>query len=389
MRINYSILAMASSWKKTSLLAVVSASIIIAGCKKNDSQDSESALTNLNKDKNVAQTNYLGSGWTDITSNQESGQTVHLENYNTSGGPQTEPWNGGSLSWYVNSSEVMTNSTTDATASYQYNSSNKTHTFSLIKYPGNRSEIRLPANYTTAQQFEGTVTINDNVWSENAVFQIWGGPGTPATLMQIKGDSDVNGGQLRVVDNGQGATWGSDIIATNILNKPVRINVIHKQDDWVWVYVNGVYKFGFEDNVTATNTSPAGSNYFKYGNYGRDAGQMNSGSVVTWRDVKIYSGSLSGAKQPTTTKVTVYGDCSYGTGKFAVGLVAGTYTMAQLTAMGVTNDQISSINVPSGYSIQVYTSDNYGGSTATYTTNQSCLNSTFNDQISSVRVNQP
>lgn len=86
-----------------------------------------------------------------------------------------------------------------------------------------------------------------------------------------------------------------------------------------------------------------------------------------------------------TGVATVYKDCNYaGT---AVSLPVGNYTLSQLQARGIVNDDISSIKVSSGYAIQVYWDDNYLGSTLTFTTDNACLvDEGWNDKISSLKV---
>ena len=87
----------------------------------------------------------------------------------------------------------------------------------------------------------------------------------------------------------------------------------------------------------------------------------------------------------TTLKATVYKDCSYaGT---SATLAIGSYTTAQLTALGLANNTISSIKVPAGLKVTAYQSDNFTGVSQVITTNHSCLvDLNFNDNISSIKV---
>jgi hypothetical protein len=85
-----------------------------------------------------------------------------------------------------------------------------------------------------------------------------------------------------------------------------------------------------------------------------------------------------------SSKVSLHQNCSYGGWSFALGI--GNYTMSQLQAMGFVNDDASSIKVPAGLKIQVYSDNNFAGSTATFTSDQSCLSTTWNDKISSLKV---
>ncbi|MRX47472.1 hypothetical protein [Pedobacter puniceum] len=382
------------SIKKASLLTIVAASTLVVACKKDAKEASVDTLSANAGSKNaVAVAAAQGSGWTEITSTVEANQDVHLENYNTSGGPETRAWNNGAA-WYLNSSETPSGSSygTGNVASYTYSASNnKTHTFTLHKHPGNRSEIRVQDNYYQgSRQFEGVITINDKVWEENAVFQIWGGT-TTATLMQIRADGSLNGGRLRVVQNGEqdNLTEGNEIIATNILNVPTRINVIHIQETSstlgkVVIYVNDEKKFTFYENIRPSSDrgNSTRTNYMKYGNYGREGTDTDkTGSIVKWSNVRFWQG---GSDVPAANQARIFQGCSYS--GWNVGLGVGDYTLSQLQALGFVNDDASSLRVPAGLRVRVYANNNFDTLIGTYTSDQSCFSSTVNDRISSIRV---
>ncbi|SEW46093.1 Por secretion system C-terminal sorting domain-containing protein [Chitinophaga sp. YR573] len=82
---------------------------------------------------------------------------------------------------------------------------------------------------------------------------------------------------------------------------------------------------------------------------------------------------------------TVYADCNF-TGS-GVSLTPGTYTLSQLQALGVLNDDISSVRVKSGYKITLYTDGGFSGTAVTLTADDNCLvDNSFNDLTSSVKV---
>jgi hypothetical protein len=82
---------------------------------------------------------------------------------------------------------------------------------------------------------------------------------------------------------------------------------------------------------------------------------------------------------------TVYKDCNYS--GYAVGLNPGTYTLSQLIALGVSNDDISSIKISSGYKVTLYRDDNFTGPTRVKTGDDECLvDDVFNDSTSSLKV---
>ncbi|MDF2454571.1 MAG: C-terminal target protein [Cytophagaceae bacterium] len=112
----------------------------------------------------------------------------------------------------------------------------------------------------------------------------------------------------------------------------------------------------------------------------------NAGATTTSALVKIVITELP--KNP----VLVYQNCNNDPG-YIIGLNAGTYTTAQLNALGIADNDISSIKVQAGYQVMVYADNNFTGTTLTYTTDQGCLTSSnFNDAISSIKIsliNQP
>jgi endoglucanase Acf2/uncharacterized protein YjdB len=86
--------------------------------------------------------------------------------------------------------------------------------------------------------------------------------------------------------------------------------------------------------------------------------------------------------------ITFYQDCSFGGVAAAIG--AGTYTTAQLGSAGISNNWISSLHVPSGWSVALYDGDNLSGTTLTVTANNTCLvSNSFNDLTSSLRITAP
>ncbi|HEY8402546.1 MAG TPA: carbohydrate-binding protein [Cytophagaceae bacterium] len=83
--------------------------------------------------------------------------------------------------------------------------------------------------------------------------------------------------------------------------------------------------------------------------------------------------------------ITFYKDCNYsGT---AVKLPAGDYTLSQLIARGISNDDISSIRVTPGWKVTVYWDDHFLGSSMLVTGDKSCLVADgWNDKISSLKI---
>jgi hypothetical protein len=82
---------------------------------------------------------------------------------------------------------------------------------------------------------------------------------------------------------------------------------------------------------------------------------------------------------------TVYKDCNYG--GYAVALNPGTYTLSQLNALGVLNDDISSLKINPGYKVTLYRDDNFSGPAVVKTADDACLvDDNFNDSASSLKI---
>jgi len=88
---------------------------------------------------------------------------------------------------------------------------------------------------------------------------------------------------------------------------------------------------------------------------------------------------------PPAGVATVYQHCSQG--GYAVGLNEGRYTTAQLQALGVRDNDLSSLRVNPGYQVTLYDGDNFSGRSVVKTANATCLvDDAFNDMTSSVVV---
>lgn len=86
----------------------------------------------------------------------------------------------------------------------------------------------------------------------------------------------------------------------------------------------------------------------------------------------------------TTDVITVYKDCNY-TG-FSGGLTIGDYNLARLNILGVLNDDISSLKVAQGFQAILYQDDNFTGASTVINSDNACLNATWNDKVTSIRI---
>ncbi|MBS7229627.1 RICIN domain-containing protein [Flavobacterium psychroterrae] len=96
-----------------------------------------------------------------------------------------------------------------------------------------------------------------------------------------------------------------------------------------------------------------------------------------------YAGSVPSVPA-TTDVITVYKDCNY-TG-FSGGLTIGDYNLARLNALGILNDDVSSLKITQGFQAILYQDDNFTGTSTVINSDNTCLNTTWNDKVTSIRV---
>ena len=101
---------------------------------------------------------------------------------------------------------------------------------------------------------------------------------------------------------------------------------------------------------------------------------------------RSFNDRTSSVRVRLVSAATLYQHCGFG--GYAVGLpAAGTYSMAQLLALGFRNDDVSALRVSSGFEAVLYSDDNLGGASLSVSADNSCLISTgWNDRTSSVVV---
>jgi hypothetical protein len=80
-----------------------------------------------------------------------------------------------------------------------------------------------------------------------------------------------------------------------------------------------------------------------------------------------------------------YQDCDYKGTQRTIGV--GNYRLNSLKELGMSNDDLSSIKVPTGYKVEVFEHDHFQGKSLTLIRKDKCLvNDSFNDTISSIKV---
>jgi predicted alpha-1,6-mannanase (GH76 family) len=144
---------------------------------------------------------------------------------------------------------------------------------------------------------------------------------------------------------------------------------------------------GVADNDVSSITVPPGWTVTMY-----DGDNFTGSSLVrtsndtflsggTWNDIVS---SIVVAAPASTAAVTVYQDCSYG--GYSVNLAAGSYNLSALQGAGVVDNDISSLQIASGYTVTLY-QDNLAGTSTVQTASNTCLVAAgFNDNVSSLTV---
>ncbi len=99
----------------------------------------------------------------------------------------------------------------------------------------------------------------------------------------------------------------------------------------------------------------------------------------------ISSDAVSFTPSTCNGLVNVYKDCNYG--GYSAPLAVGDYTTAQLNALGVLDNDVSSLKVTEGYKVILYDGNNFTGSSTVITSANSCLVGIgWNDITSSIQV---
>lgn len=120
---------------------------------------------------------------------------------------------------------------------------------------------------------------------------------------------------------------------------------------------------------TLVNTTPYAYYRFNFSSTG--------GSEFQVADIYLYDNYKEGA--------TFYQDANYG--GYAITLPKGTYTLAQLQAAGISNDDISSLKVFGGAAVELYWDNNFQGASLVKTQDDNSLTDDgWNDKVSSIKI---
>jgi predicted alpha-1,6-mannanase (GH76 family) len=181
---------------------------------------------------------------------------------------------------------------------------------------------------------------------------------------------NYNGGVFFLNENGQGDGGLFKGIFAKWFTEFVRLgNLTQAQRDRYLQVINFTGNYAWYNAVNKTNflISP-------------DWGVLPSGTI----DLSTQTSGIHLFEAVASlNKVHVYQNINYG--GFYSQLTPGTYTLAQLQASGVVDNDITSLTVPPGYAVTVYENDNFTGASKKFTTNTAWL-ADWNDRISSLKI---
>ena len=105
---------------------------------------------------------------------------------------------------------------------------------------------------------------------------------------------------------------------------------------------------GTSTDITCINSGNGDTTKQCYTMYNCDNTVTNTSTPTMNKDYRFSS---------STGGVTLYVD--YNLKGNSVKFIPGTYTMSDMVAAGMPNDQVSSLYIPSGYNVQLFKNDNF------------------------------
>ncbi len=112
----------------------------------------------------------------------------------------------------------------------------------------------------------------------------------------------------------------------------------------------------------------------------------DGGMAQQWTNENQSSGQWKLVPAPGNI-ATVYKHCNYDVSGYSAKLTTGKYTLAQLLAKGIADNDLSAVKLSDGYEMLLYTDDNLTGTSLLVKTDNSCLAANnFNDITTSLRI---
>ena len=233
---------------------------------------------------------------------------------------------------------------------------------------------------TKAAYADGTVTLSTGVWDFN-----------DALIGNLSTD-EKNGSQSARIRNTGSITMEFDLSGATSLTVAHAVFGSDGSSTWqLWASTNSGSSFSqVGSTVTSSSTTLQTASFTVNftGTVRFQIRKISGGSNRINIDDFTVNGGTTGGGGGTTTGVVFYQNSNYA-GTATQKIAKGNYTIAQLQAKGFVNDWASSAQIPSGWTVIMYSNDNFGGTSWTLTANNSwfgALSPSANDVVSSVKI---
>ncbi len=243
-----------------------------------------------------------------------------------------------------------------------------------------RSDV-LVFNSGQAGIWRGSVSGNEFIFTRDGDGQVARIPGKPTTIEAMEGSGVLaSGAQWDLVVQAQFvAAITRHAIDLNSLSGSLQDFGDTSRYYQTWPY-NWYSKFFHRPDISEDSQTYT----FAYDDVFDQSATVHTPNP---NSIKITIGGFSGTTLPDNRMVRLFQHCDYG--GYSASLSIGSYTLDQLQALGVSDNDISSVQVKEGYQIRLYEHPDFTGTTLTKTSDDNCLvNDGFNDKVSAVVVSE-
>ena len=341
------------------------------------------------------------------SASDSDGSIAKVEFYNGStllststSSPYTYNWTNVAVGNYTLTARAYDNggaTTTSAAIAVKVNAPNQMPTVSITA-PANNAAFTAPASITitaNAADSDGSISKVEFYNGSTLLSTSTSSPYTYSWTNVAAGNYSLT---AKAYDNVQAVTTSSAIsVKVNAPNQAPAVSITAPANNAgytapasVSITANAsdsdgsISKVEFYNGSTLLSTSTSSPYAYSWTNVAPGSYSLkaiaydNTGATTTSATVSITVNAANAI-------ATVYEHCNYD--GYAIGLGIGDYTLSQLIALGVKNNDLSSVKVQSGYQITLYADDNFQGTALVVTSDNSCVvANNFNDQTTSIKV---
>lgn len=215
---------------------------------------------------------------------------------------------------------------------------------------------------------ETAVTASSEQNSTNSAIRVT--DGDPETRWSAQGNGEwisFDLGSNQEVDSVNIAFYRGD---TRLADIEIQVSI----DNSNWTTLFSGTQPDYSLDLQAFELSSTIARYVRIVGHGNSSNNWNSLTEV----------SIESAATEQDKAVTLYQHCNYN--GYAIELAPGSYSLDQLIALGVKNNDVSSIDIEDGYEVTLY-DQSFSGNTLYKANDDSCLvDDGFNDRLSSVTI---